>query len=625
VTTRIPPQADPLRLESPVRLPADGLAEHQLVVWVEERDEDDEAPLVQGEPYTLVAMASVDGPDARYSAEVSTPSGAGLPTTWILSSTTVRLECDPEDPEVECGSAEAGDDLQWMATFPLTIPESGDSARRRIRCTPLAGPEGRIEASVRVRDDPYRHLTVSFEVERAATTAEPVAPAPPVSVLAVGKGSPRHAGLRPAADWQRAARQMRIDVFSPGRAQVVILQGGQETARKLVGWGGGGDVVTRIGPVRKALDVLRQAHPGYFELISPERLAADLDAAVPTPGWDGDTALPEGSFGVEWATVADSDELRDLAFYGHELFTALFADEALRRYLADLTPGDLVQLAWLEETTDRVPHLPLPLLYLDPVSYGTPIDPMRFLGMRHRLGYVRRESPQSRALGDWSHTTRAHLLYWVQDPTDEVAVEAARHAVELRRWAPMRLLPDGEPRIDNLARFLAEPSPSPVALIYFYCHCDAGAGENPYLRFGPTNGAADVLRRPRMGNTTFVDEPVVFVNACGTTDSDPLLVNQLMDGFLDRGCRAYIGTEGRVPPGVAARFATTFFSFLYGTPDRARAPVGEAVAQARRFLWDRYRNLGGLFYTFVNDFLVYAADDADVAALGAAHVDRSDT
>jgi hypothetical protein len=355
------------------------------------------------------------------------------------------------------------------------------------------------------------------------------------------------------------------------------------------------------------------------------RLAADLAPNLPTQSWEDNGGDIKEPFAEAWAGVAGSQELYDLAFFGHELFTALFADQDLRRYLAELEPGDRVELTWLEETADRVPHLPWPLLYLDEVNPGQPVDPMRFLGLRHRLGYNRRQSTGSRALGAWPHTTRAHLLYWGTDPDDDVAVEAVRHTAELKQWEPLRLLPDGEPRIASVSAFLAAPSPSPVALIYFYCHCVAGSGEDPYLRFGPTNGPGDVLRRPRMGSAPIGDKPIVFVNACGSSESDPLLVNQLMDGFLDRGCRAYIGTEGRVPPGLAARYATTFFSFLYRTPNRARAPVGEAVAQARRFLWLRYRNLGGLFYNFVNDYLIYAADDHDVTELGAATHERTDT
>jgi hypothetical protein len=82
-----------------------------------------------------------------------------------------------------------------------------------------------------------------------------------------------------------------------------------------------------------------------------------------------------------------------------------------------------------------------------------------------------------------------------------------------------------------------------------------------------------------------------------------------------RECLPYIGTETEVPAPLAARFATTFFSFLYGAAGRGIAPVGEAIAQARRFLWTEYQNIGGLFYNYVNDYALYAADDQIVAGL----------
>jgi hypothetical protein len=43
--------------------------------------------------------------------------------------------------------------------------------------------------------------------------------------------------------------------------------------------------------------------------------------------------------------------------------------------------------------------------------------------------------------------------------------------------------------------------------------------------------------------------------------------------------------------------------------------AGEAAFQARMFLWRNYRNLGGLFYTYVNQYELYMADDAEVTAL----------
>jgi len=591
-----------------------GVDDHEPTVWLEERDDDDLDPLDEGASYVLVAMAGVEGPNARYADEVTTPAGPGLATTWVLSSTTVRFDPHPADSQVQVGVVEAGDRSQWQAVFPLLIPAEGDSVRHRVQITPMAAPDARLDVVVTVGDDIYRRIPVSFHVRptppRATTPAVEPEIVEPVSSVVVGRLAAAHVGLTPPADWQQPTRQMDIHVMGPSTMMTIKELG----VLAAVDWATEAEIPSRIGNVRTALRRLREAHPEYFEHIDPHRLAADLRDATPARDW---TAAPDPTTedAAAWGGVAESEELFELAYHGYQLFRALFADPLLRNHLAALTPGDKVQINWLTEFSPAAPHLPLPLLYLAPVNPGQAIDPMQFLGLRHRLAYNRRQSTGSRALGEWHDTTRAHMLYWGDGSGDAVGAEAARHITELRQWEPLLLVPHGEPRITELERFLSAPEPQPVALLYFYCHGSDESGRNPALRFGPTNAADSMLRRSRMGSDLLVGEPIVFVNACGSSESDPLLVNQLMETFLDRGCRGYIGTEEQVPPGVAARFATAFFSFLYGTPTRSRAPVGEALAQARRFLWQRYRNLGGLFYSHINDYLVYASDEETVGGM----------
>ena len=182
------------------------------------------------------------------------------------------------------------------------------------------------------------------------------------------------------------------------------------------------------------------------------------------------------------------------------------------------------------------------------------------------------------------------------------------------------MLPPGEgtPDVRELGKFLRAPEPAPVSPLYFYCHSRGGASTSPALRFGPAGGAGSELKRFDLGSGHLTDAPIVFVNACSTNAAVPLLANQLRELFFSRGCRGYIGAETDVPAVLAAKFATVFFSFLYGAEGRAMAPAGEAVAQARRFLWTEHRSIGGLFYNYVGDYSLYAADDAAVASLRAA-------
>ena len=69
------------------------------------------------------------------------------------------------------------------------------------------------------------------------------------------------------------------------------------------------------------------------------------------------------------------------------------------------------------------------------------------------------------------------------------------------------------------------------------------------------------------------------------------------------------------PIQFASRFASIFFHFLYRQMDPEPMAAGEAVAQTRLFLWTQYRNIGGIFYTYVNQYELFMASDAEVKAL----------
>jgi hypothetical protein len=78
---------------------------------------------------------------------------------------------------------------------------------------------------------------------------------------------------------------------------------------------------------------------------------------------------------------------------------------------------------------------------------------------------------------------------------------------------------------------------------------------------------------------------------------------------------AFVGTEVKVPIVFASRFALVFLAYLLGRVDPRPIAAGEAMAQARLFLWTRYRNIGGLLYSYVNQYELYMADDDEVRRL----------
>jgi hypothetical protein len=43
--------------------------------------------------------------------------------------------------------------------------------------------------------------------------------------------------------------------------------------------------------------------------------------------------------------------------------------------------------------------------------------------------------------------------------------------------------------------------------------------------------------------------------------------------------------------------------------------AGEAVCQARLFLWTQYRNMGGLFYTYVNQYELFMVQPEEIFEL----------
>jgi hypothetical protein len=311
--------------------------------------------------------------------------------------------------------------------------------------------------------------------------------------------------------------------------------------------------------------------------------------------------VPPAGAAAAAAEILAGDQLRDLAHLGHKLYRMIFSDPRLSAQLDELRPGDRLDLTWYPWGGVAVPRIPLGLLYRVPPQ--EPVDPLEFLGLRFRLHYRVHPTPNRLpALPGWRGTNRLHALYWGED---ELAAETARHRQELDRWAPPpHRLPDGA---DQLVDFLRDPPDDPpLALVYVFARLDPGSGTGPALRFGSKGSGGrrgpDVVRATDLGTRPLRSGPVVFMNVCDSGGSGLVGGNQLERDFLDRGARSYIGTEAKVPAGMAARFGTTFLRFLLDAgswPDQT--PVGEAMAQARIFLWEEFRSLAGLFYGHVND------------------------
>jgi len=602
--------------------------------WIPELRGRTDAPLVLGQQYLAMIQVGALRPDNATIGETAIPRAdipaQGLLSEWTLWSTTARLT-PGDDPSVVFDVAEAGPDTQWMARFSLLIPRTGESEDRNLLLMPMVDGAARIDGLVRVSGDVYREFSVRLRVapsgesetamldgplDGSADPALEPLDSPSAAVDAVTVDAPetsdatlvatellvvpaRDLAPKPDLTWQRPSSTLQI-LLLRSMAQVQSVELGPDDA---VSWRPDiANIESIIARSRDAANAFRSKYQDELDGITVESLADRLKSFEPTADWTRASTPPERAE-ERWAAMARSPELARLAYEGQALYRAIFPDDSrLREVIQLLQPGDRLDLTWQQNGGPWVSHVPWTLLYgAEPPLPGEPIDATRFFGLRYRISY-RAYSMGVRSRHIVNGATRAHLMYWGGREGDETWAASREHAAELARWQPL-MLPTGAPGKPELQRFLHDPAPNPVGLLYFYCQCTVGDGSDPVLRFGSTNDAADTLALIDLGTRQLPDQPLVFANACDTVAGEPYTPNRLERLFFDRKCRAFIGTECKVPIRFAARFAYVFFTFLYST---AFGPTsaGEALVQARRFFWTEYRNIGGLFYSYVNDYHV---------------------
>ncbi|MFF8289370.1 ATP-binding protein [Streptomyces sp. NPDC016309] len=646
----------------------------QLVnFWFTDDGTAGDPPLRVAERRTGCFQVGPDHPDNLAAGDRVVPPhdipAAGLLTHWVVWSSTCELALpDDADPSFGSGISVSGDAQQWNVDFTLLIPPHGPSEERPVIVTPRQAGTARIDALVLVDGDPYRELTIEFPVDeadpgeprdglRAGSPNQPSGDPPPdpepaglphqrppaaappadepkpaaaqvaralcpprsprrrhgsVQVRARQHVPARETAPHPAQGWQREARRLSLYVNPPGVwwCRQVTGTPGEQTAS--TAWKPQAAAHQYIRDAQLALDAYWQSRAQRYNDITASDVAKRLEAFRPSTDWSA-PGVPSLRDEDEEAWHADalSQEVRDLALAGHHLFQAMFPDAQLSRMVRELEPGDRLTIHW--ENCDPQ-HVPWPLMYRGTLPRpGQPVQAHDFLGLRLRISHVSHPSfDTTRALDD--DAVRAHLMYWGGKPNDETLLAAEEHARELSGWRPKVLPATSEGRKAQLAEFLWDPSP--VSLIYVFCQASTGAGNKPSLRFGSTSDACDVLQLTDMGIAPMTDRPLVFINACETSAAEHTYSNELQNTFLKRGSRAYIGSECKVPTNFAARFASVFFHFLY-TREHEGSPTsaGEALAQTRKFFWDEYRSIGGLFYSYVNDYHVRIAKPHEVAAL----------
>lgn len=155
----------------------------------------------------------------------------------------------------------------------------------------------------------------------------------------------------------------------------------------------------------------------------------------------------------------------------------------------------------------------------------------------------------------------------------------------------------------------AAVSGPPVQVQHFACHCDTTAelDDEYLLTLSTESGRAREVSfgqlREAHWKSFFLDREksreraVIVLNACGSSRTNPLTAFSFPRWFMSCGHRAFIGSETKVPDGVASGFAAAF----YGRLLERRRPLGEAVVWARRDLLRDFRNPLGLLYIMYGD------------------------
>ncbi|MFF8835718.1 NB-ARC domain-containing protein [Streptomyces sp. NPDC015130] len=643
----------------------DAIDEQVINFWFTD-DIPDDQPLKVDTSYTGCFQVGPDRDENRAEGDRAIPPddipADGLPTQWYVLSRTCKLALADETREAEPSTA--GEHPEWAVEFDLLVLPHAPSEERLVTVTPTSPGTCRIDVLVMVDGDLYRELTIEFPAEPAtpgstpptqgtpATGAAPTRelanlPAPRdektppalppsepgnasaraasasrrppnqrpgarVSIRSTRRVAAKHTALQNPHDWQQPAHTLTLTLMPPRAVWQLDVEGkpGQKTSG-FENWQPEGDAAQWASEVQEALEAYRQHHASRYNSITPKDIANRLHEFTPDADWanSGTRATPDDQ--QAWSEVEHSPHLRELAMAGSQLFTTLFPREhRFHQLIKNLAPGDRLHVNWRDDSLD---HIPWPLMYGGTLpSAGQPVSAQEFFGLRLRTTHIARSAETARVLSP--DFARAHLMYWGGSEGDETTRVALEHINELDQWKPL-VLPQGqERRKEELSTYLCNPDS--LSLLYVFSQAYSRKGQLRGLRFGSTVEDEDVLLLSEMGDQPLSDQPLVFMNACETSSAEYLHSNLLQNHFVRRGSRAYIGSECKVPAGFAARFAHVFFHFLYDRSHRNHpTAAGEALAQTRKFFWDQYRSIGGLFYSYVNDDQLFVARPGEVEAM----------
>lgn len=566
-----------------------------------------------GVRYRLHFMVGDSRSDSLLAGEGASLPGSDIPaeglwTEWVIASDDVAINGQYRDVRIE-----------------LLIPPKGNSELLQLDIVPMRRGLAVLDVLIYSDRELYRQFQVKVLVVEDLGAVRQVDEGPGSSELNLVVNDQVFvlaSQLNISSHRPRIARTRELQVVVMGQHAHVSGDRGDQWEHTMVPWTATPAVVA--GPIANVLasaEKFRGRWDGYLnDLDGPEfdaRLAA-FPAIAEGPPWvyQGDERHEKN-----WAAAAVSAELRALAYDGYVLYDSFWpAGTEIRAIMDSLSPGQRIQISWTPASgPGYIPHVPWGFLYPQPPpGPGEPVDGAAFWGLRFRIGYVSHAvQAASKWLGRVEDSSSLHLLYREAPLPDEISIEASWQEERMDGAGRQSFVPQRKPdnAREEIMAALDNPDESPLSLLYLYCLCSVGEGNNPVLRFGSGTQGTELVTRTDLGSKLLPGRPLVFANACSTAGAGPYIANELENIFFRRGCKAYLGTETKVPVLLASRYAHLFLSYFYRRIDPRPIAAGEAVSQARWWLWRHYRNIGGLFYSYINQYELYMADIQEEDAL----------
>ena len=524
----------------------------------------------------------------------------GLDTDWTVSSADLEFHSTAQAAPIESAEGLPGSAVH----FPLHVPATGDSATMKLPFTPSRVGVADIQIRIHARGALYRSLSAEVEVGGGVSRSTPVVRRDITATRADRVGT---AALL-------SEESLRLEVLQDGRD--ALLSGSGATwsyALKRHPWPAS---VTNLDEplkrVRAAADAFREKFSGYLNAIDHDELVSCLQSYQSIADWSSPAKEATQAAIGEWEQVGASDELKALAAAGHKLYEIVFPERSeIRNEIEKLRPGALLDISW-SDSSAAASDVPWTLMYAP--APDAEIDPMGFLGLRFRIKYLAYATPgrTDTLLGSPAQVSTACCMFWGSKET-ELAEEVRQQRTRLA--SPKRIFIPSEGGTGEAKTRLLEVlrGDEPVGVLYMYCHYGRLKANEPGFRFGDTNDVdGDVLSLRDLETISVRSAPLVFANACATSGEDALHTHPIKQHMFSHGAAAYLGTEAKVPVAMASRFATVFLHLFeeYRQEDEPLT-VGEALSQARLLFWRRYRNIGGLFYSLVNEYTLQRRSDTE--------------